>query len=252
MALGLPRSLSLLATFVVAALAAACGDKGDSGDDTDSGGGGKLGSSGASGQTSAGSGGSGGGSGGTAAMAKVLYGFDTTDEGFKWEDYEAQPPLVNLSDKSTLSWDDGAGQDGNPGRLKLEIPFDDFNQLADIQLNIAMPGVDYTGKTLIAYVNLESGFSPNPSHPGGSYIFVKTGAAWSWARGDSGNLSTETVGQWVKLQFSLQSPQQTADAATYDQASVVAIGIQLYSGSGAAGAEPPTPVVAYVDNISLQ
>lgn len=245
----LSRSFSLLVALSLGALSFACGDKGS--DDGDNGAGGMAITAGAGGSGVTGGGGSGGGTAGTTATAELLYGFESTVEGFKYETYVPGDPMytnVGGDEGATISWDGGTGQDGQPGRLKLEIPFTGYNQLADIQLNLS--STDWAGKTVRAYVQLESGFSPDASAPGGAYIFVKTGSSYSWARGGNQNLPPTSIGQWTRLTFPIDTPNQTA-SDDYDPSAVVSVGIQFYSGAGSATIDPPSPAVIYVDTFEI-
>lgn len=243
------RSLAFVVSLTLGSLSFACGDKG-SGDGLETGGGaGTTASGGSGGSGGAGVGGSSGdGAGGAPAEEMVLYAFDSTVEGFKFEDYVPEDATyTNVGASSTLSWDDGTGPDELPGRLKLEMAFDAPNQLADIQLN--MPAQDWTSKTLRVSVMVESGFSPDPSAPGGAYLFVKTGADYVWARGLDPNLLPAAFGTWVPLSIELSDPNVFND--NYDESQTVSIGVQFYTGMGGE-LGPPTATVAYVDQFTIQ
>jgi hypothetical protein len=243
MASRLFHSVGFLCALSLGSLSFACGDKGsDDGDDEGSGG---MAVGGGSGGTSATAGSTAGGTGG-AVTATVLYGFDNDVEGFKFEMYTPGEPYVNVGPEAEIEWDGGNGQDGQPGRLKLTIPFSDFNQLADIQINF--PARDFSGKTIRAYAMLESGFSSDMSAPGGGYIFVKTGTAFTWAKGQDKNLPLGTWTPFIAEADSLIG----ADTATVepDPTAVVSLGMQFYSGTGSATADPPTTAIIYVDRFT--
>lgn len=248
----------LLVVFAALALSAGCGAKGD--DDE--------GTAGTGGTGATGSGGSGGSGGKAAVQQTVVWGFDSGIEGFSFQDYEPGDAMyVNVfagADKATLrtqslTWDEGQGADGMGGRLKLEIPFTDWNQLADIQINLMgellgqpVPA-DWSGKILHADIMLESGGSPNASYPSGSYPFVKTGPDYVWAKGSDTNLGPTTFGLWQKLSFAIDTPNQvdTSDGKMHDEAAVVAVGLQVFSGGGS-GEPKPTSATIYVDRFTLE
>jgi hypothetical protein len=259
-----PELVLLLAAL---SFSTACGAKGgdDDGDDDSMAG---------TGGTGGGTAGTGGG-GGTSSTAMTLYGFDSADtaglctaagaEGcWAIQDYTPSDAMyVNVfagPDNATiratnLSWDGGNGANGMPGRLKFEIPFTDWNQLADIQINFTgdMKGSDWTGKVLRADIMLESGASSDPSYPTGSYMFVKTGADYVWAKGLDANLGTTMLNLWQKLNFPLNSPAQADESkAPYDPAMILALGLQVYSGGGNSDTGKPTTAIVYVDNFTLQ
>jgi hypothetical protein len=194
------------------------------------------------------------------SSVETVFGFDSTVEGFQFEDYTpTDTTYTNIYDvapaDALISHDTGDGPDGKPGRLKLSMNFTGWNQLADIQVNYMGEEIkDWDGKTLKAKVMLESGFSPNPSCPGGTYMFAKTGAEWVWARGISDvQLTSMTAGQWQEVVFILNLPGQAN--AGFDPVQVRALGLQFYSNSGgqcSEDADLPQPVVAYVDAFTIE
>lgn len=192
---------------------------------------------------------------------EVLFAFDEGMEGFKFETYQptdtTQP--FNLYETSTLSWDDTKGKP-DPGSLKVEIPFDAYNQQATVQFNYDAEGPqDFSGKTLTVRVMLDSGFNPDPSFPGGVQFFVKTGEAWTF--GEAGWTNVELVGTWVEYSFPLESAVTYPAAGTvsdFDPSQVRAIGVSFNTGGGAQeGAAtqpigPPTEATFFVDTFILQ
>jgi hypothetical protein len=227
MRFGLPRlasNLPHLAALLSLGLTTACGDKG--GDDPE-----------------------------TTPGVETVFAFDSGVEGFKFEVYSPDDPTyVNIASTAAnvmMSNDNGEGPDGEPGRLKLAMNFSDWNQLADIQVNFSGDSVkDWLGKKLKAQVMLESGFSPNPSCPGGTYLFVKTGAEYVWAKGQDTNLDATTAGTWQPVVFNIDLPSQSN--SPYDPASIVSVGLQFYSNSGTGCSELPGPTVVYVDNFTVE
>jgi len=243
------RSLALVSCLAFGSLSAGCGEKGSgTGDET----GGAAGTSGGSAGSGGATGGN-GGSGGTPAEEMVLFGFDTNVEGFQYEIYEPGPDAngttyTNVGADSTIDWDDGEGADGQPGRLRLEMPFSAPNELADIQVNYPATDLqDWSGKTLRASVMVESGLSTDESNPSGAYIFVKTTSGYIWGRGLDGNLLPSALGTWVKLAFVLDDPSQSNDG--FDASQVISLGIQFFTGGQATGV---TESVVYVDQFTIQ
>jgi len=187
---------------------------------------------------------------------ETLHAFDMNVEGFKFETYEPGDPMyhnIYFDDpaNAVLSWDGEAGSDGEAGRLKLAMNFSNWNQLADIQLNLSGDDIiDGLGKIMRAKVMLESGFSTNPSCPGGSYLFLKTGAEYVWARGETINLEQTGLGVWNTVTFQIDSPSQSN--SPYDPAQILALGLQFYSSGGSGCSELPAAVTAYVDTITIE
>jgi hypothetical protein len=223
----------ILAAFALST--AACGDKG--GDDDPA---------------------TGGSNGGPSV--ETVFAFDSTIDGFKFEDYAPGDPMyVNIYHvdpaNAVLAWDGGDGSDGEPGRLKLTMNFSDWNQLADIQVNFMGENVkDWAGKIIRSRVMMETGFSSNPSCPGGGYIFLKTSLDYTWSRGATANLEGMTAGQWVTFGFIADSPGEvdTASPSAYDPTQVLSIGMQFYSSSGSGCSELPEEAVVYVDTFTIE
>jgi hypothetical protein len=266
----------LVLLFAALFLSTACGAKGDDDGDDD----GEAGSSG----ESNGSGGSGGSSGSTgsggisgSATARVtLYDFSSaaatplcpppgTSEGC-WAVQDYTPGDANYVNvfagadnadirEDNLTWDGEEGSDGTPGRLKFVIPFTNWNQLADIQINFggdAKPS-DWSGKVLRSQVMIESGGSSAPSYPTGSYMFVKTGTEYVWAKGSSANLGSAMAGLWQPLTFAMESPEDADETKQdYNSAEIVAVGAQVFSGGGSGDEGKPTEAVVYFDTFTLE
>jgi len=192
----------------------------------------------------------------TGPTVETLFAFDTTVEGFTFQTYEPGDPMyhnIYFDDpaNAVISWDGGAGSDSEAGRAKLVMNFSNWNQLADIQLNFSGDSIkEWLGKMVKAKVMLESGFSTNPSCPGGGYLFVKTGADYVWARGGTINLEQTGLGQLQTMAFDIDIPSEAN--SPYDPAQVLAVGIQFYSSGGAGCSELPAPVTAYVDTFTVE
>src|SRR5687768_2312886 len=133
-ALPLASKLPLFASALLALAASACGDKG--GDDE---------------------------APNTATGPETLFAFDSGTEGFTFQDYTPGDTMyTNIFDvdpaNATLTWDNGDGSDGEPGRAKLIMNFSDWNQLADIQLNFMGEDIkDWSGKIIKTKVMVEQG-----------------------------------------------------------------------------------------------
>lgn len=232
MSFALPRlasNLPHLAAILSLGLTTACGDKG--GDDGGTGGGGSN-------------------------AVETVFAFDSGVEGFKFEDYTpGDVTYTNIFDvapaNATIAPDAGNGPDGKPGRAKLSMNFTNWNQLADIQVNFMGDQIkDWAGKRLKAGVMLESGFSANPSCPGGTYLFVKTGADYVWARGGEVNMDQATLNQWQNVTFVIDVP--TQQNSPYDPLQIVSVGLQFYSNGGGGCSELPTPATVYVDHFTVE
>lgn len=204
------------------------------------------------------------------APTEPLFAFDMTTEGFTFQDYDPggveDDMYDNLSStmdaghprtaaeaasNAVISWDGGPGSDGDAGRAKLAMNFSNWNQLADIQVNFSGDDIkEWLGKVVKAKVMLEMGFSTNPSCPAGSYLFIKTGADYVWAKGGDSPIDQTGKDQWQTLTFNVDYPTQSNDP--YDPAEVRSVGIQFYSGGGGGCTELPTEVTAYVDTFTVE
>lgn len=192
---------------------------------------------------------SGGASAAGGASGNALYGFATGLESFTLQTYTpSDPTYTNLASTSTLAPAPGTGYGGAMGSAQLNVPFSGYSQFVDIQVNIT-PAQNYAGKTLRARVMIESGFTPDAAAPGGGYIFVKTGTAWTFAQGAWTNLPPTAVGTWVEFVMVLDSP--SYQVAGYDPTQVVAIGIQIATGGGTGATSQPSAAVVYVDEITI-
>ena len=95
---------------------------------------------------------------------------------------------------------------------------------------------DLTGRTVTAKIYVPAGMSPL-STPNGAFIYVKTGAGYTWNQGAWTNLVTYSA--WVNLSFSMASVSNPAD--------VRELGIKV----GLAGAAPDWSGTLYLDHIDL-
>jgi hypothetical protein len=231
-ALPLASKLPLFRAAVLALAASACGDKG--GDDAEG--------------------------GNTPTGPETVFAFDANTEGFTFQDYTPGDTMyTNIYDvdpaNATITWDDGEGSDGEPGRAKLIMNFSDWNQLADIQVNFMGEDTkDWSGKIIKMKVMVEEGFSSNPSCPGGGYIFLKTSADYTWSRGGTANLEQTTHGQWNTFAFNVDAPEEVnlASPSEYDPTQILSVGMQFYSSAGSGCSELPEPVTAYVDSLTIE
>lgn len=222
-------------------------------------------SGGASGGGAAGSGGNSGagggagsaqsGSGGASCVpyqpttgATILHSFDVDTEGFGWNTTPISDPMYTVISNAQVSWDAGIGPDCRPGRLKLTIPFTDWDQLANIEIALATPR-DLLGQLLSARILFESGGSENPSCPLGGYLYVFTGDGAAWAKGFDVDLERSVAENWWRLSFNIDAPTQST--SPYDPADVRTLGMQIYTGSGFC-IELPTELVMYLDDLLFE
>ncbi len=263
--------LGLLATSV------ACGDKGE-GDGDDTGGssstagkgsGGSAGTnstagnkstagtdsggtdSGDAGATSTGQGGADTGSGITKS-----YTFDTGMEGFVVQDSSAAMDVdpVLIAD-IMLSHNDAEGEP-DPGSLQLDIPYSAASQYVSTGVDIRPadmraltdPGPDLSGKTVTAWVRIESGYGEAEdlmNAPGNAKLYVKTGADYVYGSATVSNLTA--IGVWLELTFEVDYPGYKAATGTYDPTDVREIGIQFDTNMASTTA---APAVVLIDTIS--
>jgi len=186
---------------------------------------------------------------GPPAGATILHSFDVDTEGFHWNTTQPGDPTYVVVTNAQVSWDAGLGADCLPGRLKLTIPFTNWNQLANIEVAFAAPR-DLLGDILRARVLFELGGSENPSCPPGCYLYVLTGDEAVWAKGIDINLERANAGTWSTVPFNIDSPTQAN--SPYDPADTRTLGMQVYSSSGSGCQELPTELVVYLDDISFE
>ncbi len=253
-------SVRYLALFVAAAALTAFGCSEGTDDAVDSGTGGSGNEGGRGNTASAGAPGD-----GDCAPVEVrgepLFTFDADREGFSFETYAATEPYKNLAysgdnpyvGRASLKWsDEELGVDGEPGVMLVYAPYGDYDEVVDVQNNMDEP-VDWSGRTLRAYVKVLDGFVSDPKAPGGAYIFLKTGGDYVYGRGAWINLSPDCVGSWVELEFRVDIPDDSNEG--FDPTESIAIGIQIATGQGPANPDPndlPEPAHVLIDQITIE
>lgn len=296
------RKVLGLASIVLAFVSFGCGDDDDdtgatggataSGGSTSSGGGDTGGAGGAGTATASGgtaatteTGGEAGvgtapaeaGNGGSevaGAPEEVLFDFAEAAQiaAFELLDYTPGDDYINWYEHATFTHSMDPGVGGDPGMAKLEVAFDAFKQLVDIQTVFEGDGKDWTGRTARARIWVESGLVDS-DWSGGTKLFVKAGAQWSYANGPWVNLPPAEFGQWVDVEIDLDQPDfadectddesddlPACDSADYTEklftpAEILAIGIQLCTGGGNPDdpeLPPPTATVAYLDHFTVE
>jgi hypothetical protein len=192
-----------------------------------------------------------------------LYTFTDDTEVYLATPANTTPPQNDLTQSSVFGWDsqDGAPDPvANQGSLKLEVPFSAYtqpDQCVDFQFLLDNRPVDLTGKMLFVYLKLDSGFSPDPSAPGGFIFYAKSNETnWDWGQAPWQNLDPSTaIGKWRKYTFNLSMAESgTANVAPFDPSQVTTIGIRLDTGTPTLTPlpSPPTPAVFHVDSIGYQ
>jgi hypothetical protein len=142
----------------------------------------------------------------------------------------------------TLSLDTGVdasvawiGTTGNPspGALQVDVtPYaDDGGAMNGAWLQYDMPLGDLAGRTVSAWVYLDSGTSPSLK------VFVQTGTQYEWADNGIVLLAPRT---WTCVSLPLSTP--AYNQPSYDPTEVINVGLQLL---GAA------PFHLYVDTVSI-
>jgi hypothetical protein len=199
--------------------------------------------------------------GGTVPMPTYLFTFTDASEVALALPANTTPPANDLTQSSVFSWD---GQNGAPdpvahaGSLRIDAPFSAYtqpDQSVDFQFMLRSAPVDLTGKTLFVYLKLDSGFSPDPSAPGGLIFYAKSGMNWDWGQAPWLNLDPTVVGQWRKYVFNLSTAESGAtNIAPFDPSQVMSIGIKLDTGSPTITPlpAPPAPAVFHIDSIGYQ
>ncbi len=240
--------ISCLATIgLLASMAAACSSGSDSNDQ-----GAQTGTGGSVGGGAPLAGGNAGGGGGTAPAAVRLYTFTDDTQVYLYQPGNATA-TNDLTSTSVFSWD---SQDGAPdqvadaGSMRIEAPFSAYtqpDQAVDFQFMLDTRPVDLSGKTLFIYLKLDSGFSPDPSAPGGLRFYAKSNETnWDWGQAAWQNLDPATIiGKWKKYTFDLSKAESGAtNVAPFDPSQVMSIGIKLDTGTPTTTPPPAPPTTA--------
>jgi hypothetical protein len=160
----------------------------------------------------------------------------------------------NLNAQMGLSWDGGQG-DPDDGSLRIEAPFNAYNQQIDIQFPLPVPA-DLTGKIVYLRLELDAGFSQDPSAPGGLILYAQSGDDFAWGQAEWTNVEVSSQGKWREYSFEMAFPWREVTAAGvagsalgFNPARVRHIGLILHTGGGGSSTLLPTPAVFHLDSI---
>lgn len=225
--------------------------------------GGQTGSSGTAGTAGSGSatagasagGAAGAGSGGTGPAAEPLILFDLSApadvEG--WQFAYAEPagliPEAVAADAGDVPPQEGVATavhdamgdpTGNPGSIRLALPFNAPAQKISFEVSVATDnvGVDLAMHSISARVSVLSGYSTDPNNPPGLKLYVKTGETFFYA--DSGYINIAPGSDWQTFTWAnvsapgypMRSPTNPPYPAEFIPTDVRQIGIEFDTGSG--------------------
>ncbi|HEY7375615.1 MAG TPA: hypothetical protein VIF57_25890, partial [Polyangia bacterium] len=194
--------------------------------------GGKGGATSTAGTGGSGTAGTGGGSGGSGLPCPPLASFDTNDmQGFALNTFMGTTAgsSVNLAvreagAKAVLSWDGGNG-DPFAGALKVDAPFDDYNQFVDIQHGYGATALQNWSGNKKLHVRVKvTGGNPSSTNPMGIQPYINTGSSYSYCSKYSNLVSG---GGWNDYIFDLSTC-----AAPVDTSMVIAYGVSVQAGNG--------------------
>ncbi|HEY4015031.1 MAG TPA: hypothetical protein VGM06_16925 [Polyangiaceae bacterium] len=162
---------------------------------------------------------------------------------------------VFLQSLSTLSFDPDVGDPGpggDPGSLKIVIPFNGYNQQADFQHIFTTPLQNLAGQTLFVRIQLDSGFVSNASAPGGFVLDVKSTMNYVYAQSAYTNIGMPNPGGWTQYNLNISMPSMSN--AGYDPTDIVSMELHFDTGAGPAGGGAdagalPTTATFHVDTI---
>lgn len=137
---------------------------------------------------------------------------------------------TNLGVQGTLAWTATSGMPA-PGALQIDISPGRIGQGGWARY-LATPLVDLTGRTISAWLWLESGPPPRVK------LYVQTGTQYTWA--DNGAISL-TPHAWTCVSMAVSAPAYT-NGPNYDPTSVVRLGFEILSSS-------TSPFRIYVDSV---
>ena len=214
------------------------------------------GTAGAAGRGGAGgAAGAAGAGGGAPALNCPVGAFATADEGFALNTFNTSPGNLANREGGTKATSAFTNTMGDPavGSIRIDAPYDDYNQLVDLQKGFGAAALkNWTGATkLHVKVKVASGLNPaSAGISGGVQPYVQTTAGYvdcrQWNNITSGNTNwTDYV-----LDFS-------TCGATWKINEVIAVGVVVHTGDGLqandAGVNPakPTTAVIYVDSFWL-
>lgn len=154
-------------------------------------------------------------------------------------------------------------EDGNPPpSLRLEIPFDNYNQLVELEWEIPAEHRNMTGKRLVLPLKVvELGFT-NAMCPGGVRFFVKTGNDYAYGSAPWIPVPLTTGDTFREYPLNLANAELGSGVQALDLTFVRSVGIAFESADcGGAyapgtevtdGTEPPSTAIFYVDDILIE
>jgi hypothetical protein len=157
------------------------------------------------------------------AAAVTQWTFDTTIEGWT---------LLDGSVGATLAWADAG--DPSPGALEVDGTATEVDAATTTPAYVVLnesPSVDLSGRTVSAWLWLDSGSSPSIK------LFVQTGSLYVWADGGSVALVPR---MWTCISLNVSVPAYSSQDGVYDPTSVVRIGFEL---------DQSAPYRLYVDSV---
>ena len=143
---------------------------------------------------------------------------------------------------------------GDPavGSIKIDAPYNDYNQLVDLQKGYGTTMLkNWTGATkLHVRVKVASGLNPSPTNPAGIQPYVQTTGRLRRLPRVEQRRRPGTPGTNYVLDFS-------TCGATWKIGEVIAFGVVVHTGDGATGdgginPMKPTAAVIYVDSFWLE
>jgi len=220
-------------------------------------GGGTAGTGGATAGTGGATAGTGGaaGTGGGAALNCPIGTFNTALEGFGLNMYNTSAGNLFIREagaKASFAFESGMG-DPSPGSVKIDAPYDNYDQLVDLQKGWSATTLqNWTGATkLHVRVKVASGLNPTSAGiTGGVQPYVQTTSGYVDCRQWNNIPSGKTDWGDYVLDFS-------TCGATWKVGEVISVGVNIETGAGLvgdAGVNPtkPTAAVIYVDSFWLE
>ncbi len=199
---------------------------------------GRGGTTGTAGTT--GGGGTGGPNGGLPCPGVAT--FDTTVQSFALNTFmdSAAGASINLAvreagAKATIAWD---GADGDPtaGSVKVDAPFDAYNQFIDVQHNYGTSALQNWGATAKIHVRVKvMGGNPSSMNPMGVQPYINTGSGYSYCGKYYNLMAANTWGDYV-LDLS-------TCPSSVDPTMVIAHGVSISTGNGSNGDGGVNPMV---------
>ncbi|HEY7373107.1 MAG TPA: hypothetical protein VIF57_13170, partial [Polyangia bacterium] len=187
---------------------------------------------------------------GGSLPSAVNYTFDTGAQSFALSTYDSQPPNPknlagpNSPTTPTLTWDGTASMPAGGGSLQVGVTYSDFRQYVDAAINLS--SLDLTGKTLHAFVMLDSG-----PFNGGVQLHAGSGPNYTFAA--STYTSFEAVYlSWIELTLDLTAAESSVTGFTAND--IRQIGVQFSTGDPYEGGtiDAPFDVVFHIDSITAQ